>query len=1214
MMKGLLLATLLFHVTYSTVHHVIPDDEYNPCNGTTRTSTLQHYLNNTKRYVKSHTEWWFKQGHHFLCKDWMLKNVSNFTIKGNNSTLSCIKPSLGIAIVNVTSITIMNLHIKHCSKIYNITQRHKSRHMLLLRKATLFINFSADVIITNVCITINNYHTSGIIGINVVITSTQNLSTHFANITVLVMCENTAGNSVSGIILYYNDNRRKPCAYKTIVTIQQYIYKTHGLCNDSFALRLIMMQRNYHVKIEVKDTKFTDLINSSALLYYAESCRKASKQTLLIFSNCKINNNKGNEFISMLLIEIHSHENIFDNTNNIIIDFVKLKPSCSKLANHITFINCDFVNNIKMNSLIYILLKDNEQLNAVVLISESNFCFNNELQFINTDSELKLLKALSYTIIISATKILSNSCSAKDRISLITMTSGIITFNNSVIANNNNFENIVLLYSSLLQYKEVIIFSGNCVRYILKGREGSFYIYTEFSRVQITENLIYSVADSSQPYTKYSKEICVDQFISKQKNYLDYKFKNGAKLNFTVALTDNIYTMPKYEINFLQNETYRENCIWLANTAFQTVVSKKVFQAIFKIKRKYANKTDIGKVPSSICPCSSIDDYNCSKHEIGSIFSGQKLTIKLIIPTVSRIDTESSHTTVLAKTYNTSKLGCHIINAYEISQIHLSHECNEYNYTIWFDGNSSECELYLGAEGAPEIFYVNLMPCPVGFSLQKSKKGCYCDEALNTEVIKINSCNLEDETIQRPANSWISGRVTNDLNAYMVCTNCPFDYCLPHSSHFNLSNSDLQCQFGRSGLLCGQCPKGLSTVFGSSDCEKCSNVTLLVIIPIAVAGILLVLMLFILNLTVTNGTINTFIFYFNIVSINISMFVPMCHDSIACITLSLFNLDLGIKSCFYDGMDDYAKTWLQLVFPVFLIFIALVLIIGSRHSKIVQRLTAKRGLPVLATLFLLSYTKVLLTICHAMFFYSTIIHLPSKRSALVWSVDTNIPLFGIKFSILFATCLLLFLILIPFNILLLFTRSLMRFRFISTFKPLLDAYFAPYKDKFYYWTGLQLLLRAIFLGLSTLDTDVNLSGGIILLGILLCIQGVVHPFKSWLKNVQESVVLLDLLALYVTALYNDSKSKEKLPVAWYLLFPVLAYFVIVIFIICHCIMSVCGNTINQKGYYIISAIKSKLFNQKGSCELYDLEKLRKKIPDVAHDYKEFQEPLVALDN
>ena len=75
---------------------------------------------------------------------------------------------------------------------------------------------------------------------------------------------------------------------------------------------------------------------------------------------------------------------------------------------------------------------------------------------------------------------------------------------------------------------------------------------------------------------------------------------------------------------------------------------------------------------------------------------------------------------------------------------------------------------------------------------------------------------------------------------------------------------------------------------------------------------------------------------------------------------SLANLDLGIKTCFYNGMDDYAKLWLQLAFPIYLIFIATLLIITSRYSTRIQRLTARRALPVLATLFLLSYIKIIM--------------------------------------------------------------------------------------------------------------------------------------------------------------------------------------------------------------------------------------------------------------
>ena len=107
------------------------------------------------------------------------------------------------------------------------------------------------------------------------------------------------------------------------------------------------------------------------------------------------------------------------------------------------------------------------------------------------------------------------------------------------------------------------------------------------------------------------------------------------------------------------------------------------------------------------------------------------------------------------------------------------------------------------------------------------------------------------------------------------------------------------------------------------------------------------------------------------------MYFPDENDvSPARIFISLANLDLGIPICFYNGMDDYAKMWLQLAFPFYLVFTAICLILASRYFPTVQRLTARRALPVLATWFLLSYTKILLTVSSVLFSYSTIIILP----------------------------------------------------------------------------------------------------------------------------------------------------------------------------------------------------------------------------------------------
>ena len=418
-------------------------------------------------------------------------------------------------------------------------------------------------------------------------------------------------------------------------------------------------------------------------------------------------------------------------------------------------------------------------------------------------------------------------------------------------------------------------------------------------------------------------------------------------------------------------------------------------------------------------------------------FPGQVLHINL---SVSSRQSELSSTIIAA---NTKDDDCSILDSYQFSQTHPNNGCNTYSYTIWPKNDLiTECKLFIGLSEIPEMFYVQIKLCPMGFTLQSDKKACYCDPLLDNDQLSITSCNINDRTILRPANSWISAVTVNNSHSYTVSSQCPFDYCLPHSSHLNLSNPDSQCQFERSGIVCGECQHGLSTVFGSSHCKQCSNVYLLLIIPIAIAGIVLVIMLFTFNLSVTNGIINTLIFYVNIISIN---YLQFCYDSNSpdCTILSLLNLDLGIETCFYDGMDGYTKMCLQLVFPTYLMIISFTLIIGSCYSSKLQRLTANRILKVLATLFLLSYTKFLLTVCQVLFFFSPVTHLPSKHTTFFWPVDTGVELFGLKFFILYIISLIVFIILLIFNTILLFPRTLSHWKFINYFKPLLDAYFGP---------------------------------------------------------------------------------------------------------------------------------------------------------------------------
>ena len=906
--------------------------------------------------------------------------------------------------------------------------------------------------------------------------------------------------------------------------------------------------------------------------------------------------NQGDKHLKLFLIVISNHGYSFSSTRDNI-------DTCDKQINIIKFTNCAFVKNAKLRSILYIILLNSLSANVLIDIRDSIFEDNYNAQIIKISSKVKIVWQLTHYIILMNTKIISNQHDKLGR-SLISSANGLVKFLQSIIIKNNVYDqSIVRLHFSVLRFQGYSEFSHNHAQSILHSTGASYFIMKEYSILNITKNYVYSVMEMTPVFNEESKPICFLQFISNQSDF-EKRIRKNISLNYQVDVIDNVYTAPKFLVQ--ESTLYYEDCKWLKDTAFSSINSSVVYAKVIRKKVKYAKgNPKVGHL--TICPCYNFSVYNCNQSYIGTMSPGQTLSIKLRLTTVQPFQTTFIYS--FSRTENMPQ-ACHLLNAFEIEQEHQSDQCIEHNYTIW--SQLSECELYLSTdEGITETLYINLTACPAGFVLCRKKGTCYCDPTLYPYV---TSCNLNDETVLRPANSWVSAYTVKQKYEYKISQLCPYDHCLPHASHVNLSMPDTQCQFCRTGFLCGQCQQGLSNTFGSSQCKQCSNYYLFIIIPIAVAGVVLVMIIFIFNLTVTSGTINTFIFYVNIITINYSLFFPECN-SVECLLLSLSNLDLGFKMCFYNGMDGYSKALLQLVFPFYLIVIAFVLIIGSRHSAKIQRITSQKALHVLATLFLLSYTKFLLTVCQVLFVYSEIIHLPSKQITLVWSLDVSVPLFGVKFLVAFIICLVIFIILLHFNFLLLFARKLLRFKYINTFKPLLDAYFGPYKDNFFYWTGLQLILRAIFLGLSALHQNVNLTCGIVVLGILLCFQGLLRPFKSNYKNVQEALVILNLQAVYALALYSDGDNDTSVQIIQALIILVLVYFFIVASYHCLISTSACSRIIlkmkNRMAIHL-EALKDKMFTSSSSFDAINLNGVGSSR--VSGNYHEFQESLIGLDN
>jgi len=749
---------------------------------------------------------------------------------------------------------------------------------------------------------------------------------------------------------------------------------------------------------------------------------------------------------------------------------------------------------------------------------------------------------------------------------------------------------VIRLARSTIQCESYIEFASIKGRYVLE------YDVHMLFYLLITNNTIINITQNQ--YEKFAVNHYVDKYAySYPFCYFQYITNNQIFHAIYSIIFKSNHEQPK---NLAYNNLHVTHCKWLNQSAFgQDALPLEVNKQYIKYidDEGVYDTLPYGINEKTVCVCNE-KHHDCYQDNLGKLHPGQTLTVLMSLNLHKVIETEI----VLAKVFYDNQVNdapssaCVVVNSSENVQYLRSDVCMIMSYTIAFP-EEGWCELFIRSDfyqkSYLDIYYIKQIFCPLGFI--KIDGVCRCFPFLLKYGIV---CNINDQTILRPHHSWIFAVTNNNTYDYHISLSCSSLHCLPYSTHLKLSEPDSQCKFKRTGILCGQCQQGFSTVFGSTKCQQCSSIYLLLIIPMAIVGIILVVLLFILNLTVTIGTINMFILYVNITSIFSTMLFQQEQHNFVTTFISLANFDLGIKTCFYDGMDDYAKVWLELTFPFYLLCIAISFIISSRYSTKIQRFTARRALPVLATLFLSSYTKILLVVSSVLFSYSTITHLPSGHSTLVWSVDANVPLFSIKFIVLFATCLVIFAVQVPFTIILLFTRTLSRFNFISKFKPLLDAYHAPYKDGYYNWTGLQLVVRVIFIGISSLDRQTSLTIGIMLLAAIGYIQGFCNPLKNTASNISELMFLFNLTMIFSFALKSNNDINSS-PAYMMIIIIVAIHFGLIVTY--HIITFLCGkniriNTIRSRINRLVKRVKS-LYRKKHDEEFELPEYVRDRIPD-----------------
>lgn len=373
------------------------------------------------------------------------------------------------------------------------------------------------------------------------------------------------------------------------------------------------------------------------------------------------------------------------------------------------------------------------------------------------------------------------------------------------------------------------------------------------------------------------------------------------------------------------------------------------------------------------------------------------------------------------------------------------------------------------------------------------------------------------------------------------------DYCTDQAfisaNNSRIINQNSQCQFNRRGILCGRCSENFSVALGSSHClRNCSHYHLFLIPIFALAGLVLVILISVFNLTVAEGTTNGLIFYANVLHISEGYFFQSKPIKVLTPILRAFiawlNLDLGITTCLYNGMDDYAKAWLQFVFPLYIWVISGFIIILSKRFHFAANLVKRNGVKVLATLVLLSYSKMIrasVNAFHPKYIHHMQINNPQNNSdeiRLCWIMDCNVPFVEGKHMALFLVGILTCAILLPFTLTLLFIDQLNKlsnlrcFSWVWKLKPFFDSYTGPYTNEGRFWTGLLCTTRVALILVRNLNDHKTVHLNIVLANaaiifFLIC-PWILHSKvykKRWL-NILECSFLLNIGILSLSTLYN----------------------------------------------------------------------------------------------
>ena len=474
----------------------------------------------------------------------------------------------------------------------------------------------------------------------------------------------------------------------------------------------------------------------------------------------------------------------------------------------------------------------------------------------------------------------------------------------------------------------------------------------------------------------------------------------------------------------------------------------------------------------------------------------------------------------------------------------VTDKCNDLTFNVFSSEKNETLTLHangpcVGADLSIRSVKLQFLPCtcPIGFQPVNFNTTCECE--CHHSISRYVTC--DDQTgsfVRQSVNVWIS---YSNTSGYLVYPNCPYGYCESPDIGTPITltkpnGSNAQCTFNRVSTLCSSCEPGLSLSLSGPRCLRCPHywpaLVVVIILAAALAGVALVAMLLFLNMTVAVGSLNGIIFYANVIAASRNVFPYETQPGIASVFISFLNLDIGIDTCFFEGMTTYSKTWLQLLFPLYVIVLVVLLIVVSSYSTKFSNLIGRKDpVATLATLILLSYAK-LLGISFTILSPGTLVYEDGSRQT-VWLPDATItyfsgihaPLFVVAISILilgilFTTVVLLWqwIVRLPNKPIFAWTRN-------QKLQIFIETYNIPYTPRHRYWTGMLLLARVIALFIAAVnvsnDRYIALTSITFIIVCILCLKALTwgRVFKNWPLDLLETFFYFNILLLAIFTWY-----------------------------------------------------------------------------------------------